>query len=79
MLRWQRIYGRRLPRLRLGVRKPPRDLNVVTHSDGWAACASSVDPGLMEAIFAELAADVEAQRLFHLLTALRPDLSPHAA
>jgi hypothetical protein len=30
----------------------------VTHNDNWAACAASVDPELMEAVFAELAADL---------------------
>jgi SRSO17 transposase len=30
----------------------------VTHDEDWAACAASVDPELMDAIFAELAADL---------------------
>jgi SRSO17 transposase len=30
----------------------------VTHDEDWEACAASVDPGLIEATFAELAADL---------------------
>jgi SRSO17 transposase len=30
----------------------------VTHDEDWAACAASVDPGLMEAVFDELAAEL---------------------
>ena len=30
----------------------------MTHNENWAACAASVDPGLMEAAFAGLAADL---------------------
>lgn len=52
------MYGQRLPRRRLGARRPPRDHDVVTHNEDWAACAASVDPELMEATFAELAADL---------------------
>jgi hypothetical protein len=37
----------------LGARRPPRDHDVVTHNEDWAACAASVDPGLTEATFAE--------------------------
>jgi hypothetical protein len=42
----------------LGARRPPRDHDVVTHDEDWAACAASVDPELIEAAFAELAADL---------------------
>lgn len=47
-------------RRRLGAHRPPRDHDVVTHNEDWAACAASVDPELMEAAFAELAADLAA-------------------
>jgi hypothetical protein len=36
----------------------PRDHDVVTHNEDWAACGASIDPELMEATFAELAADL---------------------
>ncbi len=42
----------------MGARRSPRDHDVVTHNEDWAACAASVDPELMEATFAELAADL---------------------
>jgi SRSO17 transposase len=52
------MRGRRLPRVRLGARRPPRDHDVVTHDENWAACAVSVGPDPVAAVFAELAGDL---------------------
>ena len=54
----QRMGRRRRWPGRLGARRPPRDHDVVTHNEDWAACAASVDSELMEVTFAELAADL---------------------
>jgi SRSO17 transposase len=56
----------------------------VTHNEDWAACAASVDPGLTEATFAELAADlapvyrrreVRANGLLYLRGLLMPQVA----
>jgi len=67
----------------LGARRPlhDHDHDVVTHNEDWAACAASVDPELIEATFAGLAADLappwrpsRSPPLFHPLTTLPPAL-----
>jgi len=52
------MCGRRLPGGRLGANRPPRDHGVVTQHDIEAACAASVDPEPVDAVFAELAGDL---------------------
>jgi len=78
------MYGQRLPRLRSGVSRPPRDHDVVTHNEDWAAYAASVDPELLEAIFGELVADLapvhrrrdlRANALFYLRGLLMPQVA----
>ena len=56
----------------------------MTHNEDWAACAASVDPGLMEAVFGELAGDLapvyrrrdlRANALLYLRGLLMPQVS----
>src|SRR5262249_21324606 len=78
------MRGRCLPGLRWDARRPPCDHDVVTHDDDWAACAVSVDPEPVDAIFAELAAglapacgrrDLRANALLYVRGLLMPGVA----
>ena len=78
------MWGRWLRWPRLGASRPPRDHDVVTHNEDWAACAVSVDPDPVDVVFAQLAAglapvcrrrDLRANALLYVRGLLMPGVA----